>query len=448
LGFIAAGPKASPSFQRDYCAVQYEVRRAHRVIYGGDAMAGTSGTRINEIAEKWNWSRTGEFTYETPAGILDMAADGKATILHAAVEGWRRAQWRNDNRGTTEEEERTMRPLTDIHEDWMSSGSRKRKRVASGAAMDERALPFLKKTGKRNGVSADTSTVCMCGAGPPRRRHWMWACPCVGHSNVPPAAEPRSEIENGLGVPLVPIAEPHSSRNLDVDNVIVDAITREGRRSNLPVLLASDGGIIEPTRARLRIGGFGIAVASSSGDAQGIETNYVVQRRGLGGLDQTSYAAELQGAIVALKCAAAARTKVKLIIDNMSVQRGVQARILGHRPRVRYCGALWRSVEKCIDDLVPGCSCDWVPAHGRHLTWTPPAGESAAAWREVNDFADDAASCVSRHRWDSVRAPVAALESQARTKALSALLRTLQGESDYCGRWLKPSDVDLMLFPS
>jgi len=308
--------------------------------------------------------------------------------------------------------------------------------------MDERALPFLKKVGARNGVDLNCSTKCMCGTGPPRRRHWMWACPSLSNvGEAPPAAEPSSEVESGLAVPMVPIAEPHASRNLDTAGSLVDAIVAEGRRSEQPVLLASDGGIAEPTRPRLRVGGFGIAVVNRDGSNRGSEANYVTHRRRLGGLDQTSYAAELQGAIVALKCAVAAKTSVRLIIDNLSVQRGVQARILGHRPKVRFCGALWRIVDECVRNLVPGCSCDWVPGHGRHPAWTPPAGESAAAWREANDFADDAASYVSKHRWDSERAQLAACESHARTKALCALLRAKRGESDYCGRWLRPSEL-------
>ena len=100
---------------------------------------------------------------------------------------------------------------------------------------------------------------------------------------------------------------------------------------------------------------------------------------------------------------------------------------------------MWRIVNECLDELVPGCSCDWVPGHGRHEQWAPPDNESATAWREVNDYADNAASFVSNLKWTNERAHIDALETIARRKALYALLRTSRAETEFCGRWLHTS---------
>ena len=71
-----------------------------------------------------------------------------------------------------------------------------------------------------------------------------------------------------------------------------------------------------------RTGTFAIAVETRDG------LEPIVTHRDVGGLDQTSFMAELQGAIVALHSAVEAQTPVKIIIDNLSVQRGVAARLL------------------------------------------------------------------------------------------------------------------------
>ena len=156
------------------------------------------------------------------------------------------------------------------------------------------------------------------------------------------------------------------------------------------VLVATDGGAMEPRRHMYRTGAFAIAV--ERGD--GLEP--IVTHRNVGGLDQTSLMAELQGAIVASHSAVEAQTPVPIIIDNLSVQRGVAARLRGEAPQTKYCGKLWRMVEQAGKAL-PGCVWEWVPVQSRHTDWRAPGGgrKESQRWRDRNVAADDAASSAA-----------------------------------------------------
>ena len=84
-------------------------RRARGVTHG------ERGSRIQQVAARWNWVRTGEITYSTPNGTLDLEADGDATIKATAIEGWRRFQFTRDSRTKCVPVDLARRHITDVH---------------------------------------------------------------------------------------------------------------------------------------------------------------------------------------------------------------------------------------------------------------------------------------------------------------------------------------------
>lgn len=355
LGIISAGARASPGFLRDYAVIRLELscaRRRWRGIRHRDR-----GSRINQVAARWNWRRTGDFSYATPAGELDLETDGRATIEFAAIDGWKRYVLQRDNRCTAQTPAATAlrRPLTEIHEKWAASG-KQRERIALGAAMDHRSHEWLQKQIQASGRSFPAD--CACGDPLPTRRHWMWRCPSV----LPAApAEPAdsTSMEHGLGVPMLAYPPASPPINVAPSDRIVAALRAASLHTSEPILVASDGGVQDPTRPRYRSGAFGVAIQPPRGHA-------VTIKRWVGGMDQTSFAAEVQGALTVLASSVAAGVPVHLIIDNTTVQRGIATRIRGAKPTVQYCGRLWQQAEALCSDLPPNCACSWVLAHGRH----------------------------------------------------------------------------------
>ena len=87
----------------------------------------------------------------------------------------------------------------------------------------------------------------------------------------------------------------------------------------------------------------------------------------------------------------------------------------------------------------PGCTCSWVPAHGRHPEWDAErAPDVAKAWRELNDAADTVASTESALRWQEVAQPFAESEAAARARATCVLSRLYQAEETWTSKWFVP----------
>ncbi len=63
LGMIAAGVDTSPEFHRDFAAVCLELTRARRLLAGRPFRY--RGSRIDQIAEKWKWTKLGPFVYQS-----------------------------------------------------------------------------------------------------------------------------------------------------------------------------------------------------------------------------------------------------------------------------------------------------------------------------------------------------------------------------------------------
>ena len=388
---------------------------------------------MNEVALRWGWLRTGDFTYNTPAGPLDLETDGRATLRHAAIDGWKAYLLRRDKRCAREGRASELgalqrRPVTEVHERWAATNWQQ-ERIALGAAMDHRSRAWLSKKKPTDGTPPE---ICPCGVPEPTRRHWMWECPAAGApfatSDIPTEED---SIEHSLGVPMLAYTPPSPPIDTSASAVLVRALRQDRQADGTPILIASDGGVQDPTRPRYRAGAFGVAMARRDGSL----LSFV---RWTCGMDQTSFMAELQGAITVLASAAEAQTPIHLIIDNKAVQRGVAARLRGARPVVQFCGRLWRIIDGFCEQLPLGCLCSWVPAHGRHLDWDagrPPA--TAQAWRALNDAADSVASAEAVNRWQLCMRTFAASEAVARAKATQVLCRLLRAEESWASQWFQ-----------
>ena len=102
-----------------------------------------------------------------------------------------------------------------------------------------------------------------------------------------------------------------------------------------PVLVASDGGVVEPRHRYLRIGSWAAAVGRTD-RRRSTFSDVRTTSQPLQGVDQTSYAAELAGALGVLRAANRASTAVNMLIDNRAVQRIVQARLRGAATQPRH----------------------------------------------------------------------------------------------------------------
>ena len=105
------------------------------------------------------------------------------------------------------------------------------------------------------------------------------------------------------------------------------------------------------------------------------------------GVDQTAYASEWHGLLVAAAATAEAQVDAKFILDNASVvDVARQASTADYTfPVVGYGLAQdWRCASADRRHEL-----GWVPSHGKNECWRPPEGEAAVKWRELNKLADE-----------------------------------------------------------
>jgi hypothetical protein len=429
LGRYSAGARLMPSYCVDEETMRHETWRLRRQARGKPA--GTRGTREKEVAERWGWTRRAPGRYDTPLGELDLSRDGKATQQMVMEESWRARQWRIDKRGDDDASLQAAaegRPMTATHEAWAKKDSDMR-RVALGAALDCKAAKWLDKT---YGVVEDKR--CMCGQPLPSRRHWLNGCGSI-YGYAPPPSEgaelPGCQIEDALAVRIAPRPPPVRERKTQRLPGLETMMREEAAASGNPLVVATDGGVCHPANKRMRIGAWGVA-------AQGSQRCIRKWSHPVLGLDQTSFAAELHGAVAVLRAAANTGTAVSLIIDNKSVQRGVASRLAGSRGEVpRYSFGIWQEVEELADRMVRGSMCSWTPAHGRHEEWeaSRSIGASTAQCRALNDAADNAASSLAEDRWLQERQAEEAAQRGADAWGRRRLQRLRAAEAQWTLRW-------------
>lgn len=199
------GPDLHPDFAQDWCAISVRVRRLRqkrlqalsKVVWGKrhawqDVPIVVADGRIDEVAERWGWTRIGEDKFQTPDGILDLTRDGKACIKEHAIGGWQQWMFSNDNRGGfgpvgSQNDE----PVLDTHLDWWT-----KRTTQYGADSAHIAGAAIGCTPDYRSTSGQPSGPCPCGEEQqPTRRHWTWRCKLRQGRNLP---RPRCEIEEGL----------------------------------------------------------------------------------------------------------------------------------------------------------------------------------------------------------------------------------------------------------
>ena len=175
----------------------------------------------------------------------------------------------------------------------------------------------------RHGPMVEGS-VCRCGIGEPTRAHCAWECTATGAGDG--RAPPRHESEKRLCVPL--IQRPSRGWNerdwgpLCGIREEVLKLLREGGRA----IIATDGGSKGDCLAE-RVGSIGVVVGNARA------------RGGLGGIDQTSYMAEVWALFKVLRSIAGIVGEIWVIIDNEAVQKEAEKWRLGRRNGIGNCRA-------------------------------------------------------------------------------------------------------------
>ena len=136
-------------------------------------------------------------------------------------------------------------------------------------------------------------------------------------------------------------------------------------------------------------------------------------------------------AIFVLRAACTLRVCVRLLIDNWNVVRALRmVQRFGHKRLPRFSIHLWWEASQIFNGL--GHEIFWVPSHGKAKDWKPhpPHVSHAAAWRVLNQAADELATlavnaCVARCNTIKCTSKEAELDLRA-----SALLSRLHRTSD------------------
>ena len=158
-------------------------------------------------------------------------------------------------------------------------------------------------------------SVCACDVSQPRRHHWAWDCP-VTCGTAPNRPVPRHESEKRLCVPVVlrPDRAQHPLEEGAVPGIRM--ATQQELAARGRAIIATDGGAMGGSLEE-RVASFGIAVGS-------------VQRRGeVGGMDNTSYKAEVWALYRLMQSIDHLGGDILVIIDNLAVVREARLRLRG-----------------------------------------------------------------------------------------------------------------------
>ena len=121
----------------------------------------------------------------------------------------------------------------------------------------------------------------------------------------------------------------------------------------------------------------------------------------LGGIDQTSYMAEVWALYKVMRSIAGVEGEIWVIIDNQSVQREADKWRTGTRKGVGNCPGIWWKIRDFILKC-PGIRFGCVPSHDKKQEeWEALEGHNTMEWRALNDEAKEA-SVARDERWLSV----------------------------------------------
>ena len=323
------------------------------------------------------WSSTPQ-GWLTPFGVLRPAWDGLRALTRFAELPWLRVLWAADPK-TPGPLLPGQYPCLTAHQQLSSTRDPHQLRVLLAAAPDPRTLQRL---------DPSTRLTCECGHPVATRTHVTFDCP------LQPWPSPlRSEAERRLLLPVL-TGDPADLDLVQADPNLVTYLRSSSCQA--PVCLALDGGCLAPNSPIL-CSRTAWAVASLDGRQRFAGL--------LSGADQSPFSAERHALWHAVMAASAAQVDVILLIDNQAVTRRL-CRVL----RGDLTGDSTSFWHEVLARWRPGSRYTWVPSHGKHPAWHPPAGfPSPADYRVANAAADAAATSILASRTASVRRMQAAL---------------------------------------
>jgi hypothetical protein len=207
----------------------------------------------------------------------------------------------------------------------------------------------------------------------------MWLC--IAHVISDPY---QTSMEHALALPIVELPKPFRSLP---DPRVHTAIRRWLCSSTDAKLIATDGSKLDSG-----IGGVGLAYGTRT-----IQTH-------ISGVDQTSWAAQLEALtllLVARATAPACNQHVRVIVDCLNIvdtAKAVMTAIVNgtictfEYPRWG-CGR-WQYLTQILDTpSIDTLEITWLPSRGKHADWAPPDDihGDVQTYRKLNSLADTAA---------------------------------------------------------
>lgn len=315
-------------------------------------------------------------------------------------------------------------------------GRKADRRLMLGAAMDCRAASWCAKAGNK---PLDNMS-CDCGEPLPYRQHWLWSC-CQASPQVPDEHhQPKGRMESTLAFRMVPRHPKPARRTTAIPRKLSNALAAARRNcADGPIYVATDGGTTAQKDRYLRISGWAAAFADNRVDTAA-RCAVTTSAGSVQGVDQCAYKIELTAATMVLRAAVAAQVPIHILVDNLTIARGVEQRLRGQVKPTRYQFGAWQDIQRLgnqLQELGHQSCCSWIPSHGSKLEeWTPPDGITNANARRLNDFADVAASRVAERRWLADRQAEADTIKGASAWTRAALLRLAKAEVQYTSRWI------------
>ena len=394
------GAFCDPVHALDLVALRHEQWKCKRRAVGRD-MLQHEHSRFSEAATCWGWTKLSDESYGTAQGTLHLAWDGAATIDQAARLGWEASLWKAEPRAqdhATLQQSRGAHPVYARHKAWCEAPDTTWTRIAAaqGAAHDARLVEAVQKQ----------PTWCRCGEASPHRRHITWHCLQRTDTAI---RRFTNGAEEGLLVPMARLQVLQQPRSEIYCMELADALRqqRAWKPSEL-VLCATDGGSTSDVLegVAFRGGDWGAAAGTTAVGGE------------LPGLDQTPGMAETWGLVQAARAAKAAGVPCHFLLDNRNVLSRGRTAARGIVTVVS-SPAAWKHLKELLEGS--GSQLSWVPAHGKHEEWQPPAGHCGSAWRQLNDMADREASKHAKRALER-----SGTARRSRSQALSWAQRALQ----------------------
>ncbi len=385
--FLAKAVQMAPSLDPQHAcgleAMRLEQLWAKEVYKGTIDPAGDEviATSWKEISNKWEWRRRDHGSYATPEGPVTFGMEGTKTLQRLTDAAFQRWMLKAEPRAQDPASQALIKsadPVTSAHKDWMDAVLKVRAglAVAVGAGQDSRILNFKRP-------DSETPITCQCGEEFPSRRHITWHCRLMGcgpGTSIGLAA-PAAPIEEGLCIPFVARRRPRPEyvAGKDMHTIVAELRRQQQLEPARKIYVATEGGA--DGRGAAQKGAF--AVVTGNEGICDIQPGH----------DQSAPATEQWAAYQAIwaiaKSGVAAgprAVEVHLIIDNLMTVRGIQQLLRGQLRG----GSSFRMLCPEMQQLLPGLKLlvDWVPSHGKHPEWKPPAGECPLAWRALNEWAD------------------------------------------------------------